>query len=125
MSLCQVYNALHYVSYAGFAVLGYCVRCIMPCTMCAEGTPVWSRQGEERRILPVYKSKYNTQSCQCYHPASSGHQYTVMMRTDLVSDMVHGCMVYTERAKMAAVSCGTSHVSVVSTPLHWIFKNAL
>ena len=31
--------------------------------------------------------------------------------------MVHGCMVHTERAKMAAVSCGTSHASAVSTPL--------
>jgi len=41
------------------------------------------------------------------------------------SDMVHGCMVYTERAEMAAVSCGTSHASTVSTPLRWIFKNAL
>ena len=30
--------------------------------------------------------------------------------------MVHGCMVYTERAEMAAVSCGTSHASAVSTP---------
>ena len=29
------------------------------------------------------------------------------------SDMVHGCMVYTERAEMAAVSCGTSHASHV------------
>jgi len=29
--------------------------------------------------------------------------------------MVHGCMVYTERAKVAAVSCGTSHASAVST----------
>ena len=36
--------------------------------------------------------------------------------------MVHGCMVYTERAEMAAVSCGTSHASTVSTPLRWIFK---
>ena len=27
--------------------------------------------------------------------------------------MVHGCMVYTERAKMAAVSCVTSHASAV------------
>ena len=27
--------------------------------------------------------------------------------------MVHGCMVYTERAEMAAVSCGTSHASAV------------
>ena len=39
--------------------------------------------------------------------------------------MVHGCMVYTERAQMAAVSCGTSLASAVSTPLRWIFKNAL
>ncbi len=41
------------------------------------------------------------------------------------SDMVHGCMVYTERAELAAVSCGTSQASAVSTPLRWIFKNAL
>ena len=41
------------------------------------------------------------------------------------SDMLHGCMVYTERAEMAAVSCGSSHASAVSTPLRWIFKNAL
>ena len=38
------------------------------------------------------------------------------------SDTVHGCMVYTERAETAAVSCGTSHASVVSTPLQWILK---
>jgi len=30
--------------------------------------------------------------------------------------------VYTERAEMAADSCGTSHASAVSTPLRWIFK---
>ena len=36
--------------------------------------------------------------------------------------MVHGCMVYTERTEMAAVSCGTSHASAVSTPLRWILK---
>ena len=41
------------------------------------------------------------------------------------SDVVHGCIVYTERAKTAADSCGTSHASAVSTPLRWIFKNAL
>ena len=41
------------------------------------------------------------------------------------SDMVHGCMVYTERTETAAVSCGTSHASAVSTPLGWIFKNEL
>ena len=26
--------------------------------------------------------------------------------------MVHGCTVYTERAEMGAVSCGTSHVTI-------------
>ena len=36
--------------------------------------------------------------------------------------MVHGCMVYTERAVTAAVSCGTSHASAVSTPLRWTVK---
>ena len=49
---------------------------------------------------------------------------------------LHGCMVYTELAwlydvhrtcaKMAAVLCGTSYASAVSTPLWWILKkNAL
>ena len=37
--------------------------------------------------------------------------------------MVHGCVVYTRRAETAAVSCGSSHASAVSTPLRWIFKN--
>ena len=41
------------------------------------------------------------------------------------SDMVHGCMVYTEYVDTAAVSRGTSHVSAVSTPLRWILKNVL
>ena len=36
--------------------------------------------------------------------------------------MVHGCMVYTECAEMAAVSCGTSHASAVSSPLWCIVK---
>ena len=42
-----------------------------------------------------------------------------------LSDMVHGCMVYTERAETAAVSCGTSHAGAFSTPLRWLLKNAL
>ena len=29
----------------------------------------------------------------------------------------HGCTVYAERAETAAVSCGTSNVSAISTPL--------
>ena len=35
---------------------------------------------------------------------------------------MHSCMVYPECAEMVAVSCGTSHVSTVSTPLQWLFK---
>ena len=31
-------------------------------------------------------------------------------------------MVYIQRAETVAVSCGTSHVSAVSTPLRWIKK---
>ena len=38
------------------------------------------------------------------------------------SDMVHGCVVYTERAETAAASRGTSCVSALSTPLRWMFK---
>ena len=39
------------------------------------------------------------------------------------SDMVHGCMVYTEYTETAAVSQGTSHVSAVNMPFRWpIFK---
>ena len=34
-------------------------------------------------------------------------------------------VVYTEHTKTAAVSCGTSHVSAVSTPLRWILRNVL
>ena len=48
--------------------------------------------------------------------------YTLRIHGFAWSDMVHGCKVYTECAEMAAVSCGTSHASAVSTPLRWIFK---
>ena len=40
----------------------------------------------------------------------------------------HGAWLYDVHrtcAETAAVSCGTSHASAVSTPLQWIFKNAL
>ena len=37
------------------------------------------------------------------------------------------CMsiVYTERTETTPVSCGTSYVSTVSTPLQWVFKSWL
>ena len=46
-----------------------------------------------------------------------GRKSTLILRTHQ-----HGCTVYAERAKTAAVSCGTSRVSAISTPLWWIFK---
>ena len=34
----------------------------------------------------------------------------------------YSCMVYSERAETAALSCGTIHASAKSTPLEWIYK---
>ena len=61
---------------------------------------------------------------------SAGGRLKLNMHAPYVCDfalsyMVHGCMIYTEHAKTAAVSCGTSHASAVSTSFRWIFKNAL
>ena len=39
-----------------------------------------------------------------------------LRRTEDFQRNAHGCMVYTERGETAAVSCGTSHASAVSTP---------
>ena len=63
----------------------------------------------------------------CLSAKSAGGRLQLNMHTPWVcsfawSDMVHGCIVYTERTETAAVSCGTSHVSAVSTPLRWILK---
>ena len=60
----------------------------------------------------------------CRWQITAKHAYTLLFGFAW-SDMVHGCMVYTECAEMAAISCGTSHASAVSTPLRWTFKNAL
>ena len=38
------------------------------------------------------------------------------------NDIVHGCMVYTECAQTAAVSCGITHASTVIMPLWWTLK---
>ena len=50
---------------------------------------------------------------------------TIYIKTFNKISIVHGCMVYTERAEMVAVSCGPNHASAVNTPLRWIFKCAL
>ena len=59
--------------------------------------------------------------CQkCRWQVTAKHAYTLCMWLCM---KWHGCMVYTERTQMAAISCGTSHASAVSTPLRWIFNN--
>ena len=53
------------------------------------------------------------------------HAYTLRMWLCM---KWHGAWLYGVHrtcAETAAVSCGTSHASAVSTPLRWIFKNAL
>ena len=53
------------------------------------------------------------------------HTYTLRMWLCMKR---HGAWLYGVHrtcAEMAAVSCSTSHASAVSTPLWWIFKNAL
>ena len=52
--------------------------------------------------------------CQkCRWQVTAKHAYTLRMWLCMKwRDMMHGCMVYTERAEMATVSRGTSHVTV-------------
>ena len=55
----------------------------------------------------------------------AGYPYIRMHLTYVALHKVTWCMVHRTCAETASVSRGTSHVSVVSTPLWWIFKNAL
>ena len=62
--------------------------------------------------------------CQkCRWQVTAKHAYTLRMWLCM---NWHGAWLYgvlRTCAEMAAVSCGTSHVSAVSTPLWWIFNN--
>ena len=65
--------------------------------------------------------KRSWSSCQ-----SAGGRLQINTHTPYVcgfawNDIVHGCMVYTERAE-TAVSCGITHASAVITPLRWTLK---
>ena len=51
------------------------------------------------------------------------HTWTLWLRMKWHGAWLYG--VHRTCAEMAAVSCGTSHASAVSTPLRWILKNAL
>ena len=61
----------------------------------------------------------------CRWQVTAKHTYTLHMWLCM---KWHGAWLYgvhRTRAKTAAVSCGTSHASAVSTPLRWILKSAL
>ena len=64
--------------------------------------------------------------CQkCMWQVTAKHAYTLRMWLCM---KWHGAWLYGVHrtcAETAAVSCGTSHASAVSTPLRWIFKNTL
>ena len=67
--------------------------------------------------------------CQkCRWQVTAKHAYT--LRTWLCMKWHGACLYGVRRTRrdwlsVAADSCGTSHASAVSTPLRWIFKNAL
>ena len=72
------------------------------------------------RVTAVARKRYWSFCRKCRWQVTAKHACTLRMWLCAWSDMVHGCMVYSERAETAAVSCATSHVSAVSTPLRWI-----
>ena len=94
-------------------------------TFCADsyfGTPSVTAVARKR-------SRSFCQNCRCQVTGEQEAPYVWWL------DMVHGCRQDARKealerkhrtcAETAAVSCGTSHVSTVCTPLRWIFKNAL
>ena len=87
-------------------------------TFCADSYPFHPR-------VTAAGSKRSRSFCRkCRWQVTDKHAYTLRMYCGFAwSDMVHGCTVNPECPETAAVSCGTSHVSVVSsTQLGWIFK---
>ena len=68
-------------------------------------------------------SKRSRSFCQkCRWQVTAKHAYTLRMWFCMKR---HGAWLYGVHrpcAETAAVSCGTSHASAVSTPLRWIFK---
>ena len=77
------------------------------------------------RVTAVARKRSRSYCQKCRWQVTAKHAYTLRMWLCMKR---HGAWLYGVHrtcAKMAAVSRGTSHASVVSTPLLWIFKNAL
>jgi len=75
------------------------------------------------RVTAVARKRPRSFCQKCRWQVTAEHTCTIRTWLCMKWHMVHGCMVYTERAETAAVSCSTSHAIAVSTPLRWIFKN--
>ena len=77
------------------------------------------------RVTAVVRKRPRSFCQKCKWQVTAKHAYTLRMWLCM---KWHGAWLYDVHrtcAETAAVSCGTSHASAVSTPLRWIFKNAL
>ena len=80
------------------------------------------------RVTAVARKRPRSFCQKCRWQLTAKHAYTLRMWLCM---KWHGAWLYgvhrTHRdwLSLAADSCGTSHASTVSTPLRWIFKNAL
>ena len=74
------------------------------------------------RVTTVARKRSRSFCQKCRWQVTAKHAYTLRMWLCM---KWHGAWLYGVHrtcAEMAAVSCGTSHASAVSTPLRWIFK---
>ena len=74
------------------------------------------------RVTTVARKKSRSFCQKCRWQVTAKHAYTLRMWLCM---KWHGAWLYGVHrtcAETAAVSCGTSHASAVSTPLRWIFK---
>ena len=77
------------------------------------------------RVTAVARKRSRSFCQKCRWQVTAKHTYTLRMWLYM---KWHGAWLYGVHrtcTETAAVSCGTSHASAVSTPLRWIFKNAL
>ena len=73
------------------------------------------------RVTAVARKRSRSFCQKCRWQVAAKHAYTVtyVALHEVTWSMVVWCTIC---AETAAVSCGTSHTSAVSTPLRWIFK---
>ena len=97
-------------------------------SLCTRQRTRATRIDDTRTVCSVFKEtavarKRSRSFCQkCRWQVTAKHAYTIRMWLCMKR---HGAWLYGVHrtcAETAAVSCGTSHASAVSTPLRWILK---